>query len=59
MVPKLTEVEKRVRDLLLETVSFIQRQHPERRITLRIAGGWVRDKLLNQETVSSISCRTI
>jgi tRNA nucleotidyltransferase/poly(A) polymerase len=51
MVPKLTEVEKRVRDLLLETVSFIQRQHPERRITLRIAGGWVRDKLLNQETV--------
>ncbi|KAI8929084.1 hypothetical protein BC831DRAFT_521297 [Entophlyctis helioformis] len=47
----LTNKERQIRQLLLETAAYIEAADPGREpIVLRIAGGWVRDKLLGRDS---------
>ncbi|KAL2915516.1 CCA tRNA nucleotidyltransferase, mitochondrial [Polyrhizophydium stewartii] len=47
----LSPVEAKIRALLLDTAAFVQRQQPDRPpLVLRVAGGWVRDKLLGRDS---------
>ncbi|KAJ3251476.1 CCA tRNA nucleotidyltransferase, mitochondrial [Boothiomyces macroporosus] len=48
---KLTELEKKIQGVLLQVVDSIHKNEPHLdRIQLRIAGGWVRDKLMGSES---------
>ncbi|KAJ2157428.1 CCA tRNA nucleotidyltransferase, mitochondrial [Coemansia sp. RSA 552] len=48
---ELTKQEAEVCDLLEKVVGHVQQQQPDQpRLTLRIAGGWVRDKLLGMQS---------
>ncbi|KAI9025600.1 hypothetical protein DFJ74DRAFT_664922 [Hyaloraphidium curvatum] len=47
----LTEKERRICDLLADVTKHLAEEHPDLEpVTLRIAGGWVRDKLLGIES---------
>ncbi|KAJ2672179.1 CCA tRNA nucleotidyltransferase, mitochondrial [Coemansia spiralis] len=51
MSVQLTEQEKEICDLLDKVVEYIQKEDPSKpKLVLRIAGGWVRDKLLGHES---------
>ncbi|KAH6587723.1 hypothetical protein BASA50_011327 [Batrachochytrium salamandrivorans] len=52
-IPKvtLTNTESKIRELLLSTAAHIQSAEPDQPpLVLRIAGGWVRDKLLGKDS---------
>ncbi|KAJ1959315.1 CCA tRNA nucleotidyltransferase, mitochondrial, partial [Dipsacomyces acuminosporus] len=47
----LTQKEREICDLLVKVVEHLHETHPEQpKLVLRIAGGWVRDKLLGLES---------
>lgn len=48
----LNSKEKSIFKILLETVDHIRKHYPvEKSVVLRVAGGWVRDKVLGIESV--------
>jgi hypothetical protein len=48
---KLTEKEQKIQKILLNVVEHLE-QTNSTKITLRIAGGWVRDKVVNSHIVN-------
>ncbi|KAJ3410782.1 hypothetical protein HDV05_003247 [Chytridiales sp. JEL 0842] len=47
----LTDLESRICDLLVQVAEHLHQINPAKpRVTIRIAGGWVRDKLLGKES---------
>ncbi|KAI9204831.1 uncharacterized protein BJ171DRAFT_503798 [Polychytrium aggregatum] len=46
----LTEQESKIFDILSKCAEHLHHQQPPKDVTLRVAGGWVRDKLLGMES---------
>jgi hypothetical protein len=42
----LTDIEEKICDLLVQVTVYLKETYPDKpKVTLRIAGGWVRDKV--------------